>query len=72
MKCIVSKSGKTIDRVKDEVAHAKVATGKWSYTNKEAWKKLVRKSQKVEEVSVDNDKADEKVHGLKAKDRKNK
>jgi len=75
MKCIISKSGKTIERVKDEVARQKVLTGTWSYTSKESWKKATRK---VEAVDVsDAGTADDtdtdipaKIHGLKAKDRK--
>ena len=73
MKCIMSKSGKTIERVKDETARQKVSTGNWSYVAKEVWKKATRK----EETVVDAGKVDEtetvveqKVHGLKAKDRR--
>ena len=73
MKCIMSKSGKTIDRVKDDVARQKVSTGAWSYTSKESWKKSTRKVEVVDAGSVDEtstDSVDEKVHGLKAKDRR--
>ncbi len=71
MKCIMSKSGKTIDRVKDDVARQKVSTGAWSYTSKENWKKTVRKVEVVDAGIVDEtDSSIEKVHGLKAKDRK--
>lgn len=71
MKCIMSKSGKTIDRVKDDVARQKVSTGAWSYTSKENWKKTSRKVEVVDAGIVDEtDSSTEKVHGLKAKDRK--
>ncbi len=68
MKCI--KSGDKIDRVKDEVARDKVATGKWAYTSKKDWKQRVRNKSTME-VSTDAPVEDEeKVHGLKAKDRR--
>ena len=73
MKCIMSKSGKTIDRVKDDVARQKVSTGAWSYTSKESWKNATRKVEVVDAGSVDETSTvvvDEKVHGLKAKDRR--
>ena len=70
MKCIVSQSGKTIERVKDDVAKTKVDSGKWSYTSKADWKQRVRNKSTME-VSTDTEVKDEKVHGLKAKDRKN-
>lgn len=72
MKCIISKSGKTIDRVKDEVARQKVSTGAWSYTSKENWKKTSRKVEVVDAGTVDETTTDvvDKVHGLKAKERK--
>ena len=69
MKCIVSKSGKTIERVKDDVAKTKVDSGKWSYTSKADWKQRVRNKSTME-VSTDADQVDDKVHGLKAKDRR--
>ena len=69
MKCIISESGKTIDRVKDEVAQEKVAMGSWKYCSKEQWKKSVRSEVKVEKKTDDN-KEDKKAHGLKAKERK--
>lgn len=68
MKCIVSQSGKTIERVKDDVAKTKVDSGKWNYTNKADWKQRVR-NKSTAEVSTDTEVV-EKVHGLKAKDRK--
>ena len=72
MKCIMSKSGKTIDRVKDDVARQKVSTGAWSYTSKENWKNATRKVEVVDAGIVDETTTDvvAKVHGLKAKDRK--
>ena len=73
MKCIMSKSGKTIDRVKDDVARQKVSTGAWSYTSKESWKKSTRKVEVVDSGIVDEtstESVDVKVHGLKAKDRR--
>ena len=75
MKCIKSKSGKTIDRVKDEVARNKVATGSWDYCPKSEWKATRKPTQEVV-VGVDEGIAggditvETKVHGLKAKDRK--
>lgn len=78
MKCIMSKSGKTIERVKDEIARQKVSTGAWSYTSKESWKKATRKEDTVVETG-NAGKSDEtdtmveaKVHGLKAKERRQK
>jgi hypothetical protein len=71
MKCIVSKSGKTIDRVKDDVARQKVSTGAWSYTSKESWKKATRKVAVVDAGIIDEtDSSSEKIHGLKSKERK--
>lgn len=70
MKCIMSKSGKTIERVKDEVAHQKVKSGNWSYCNKELWKQRIRNKSTME-VSQDTEVVtEEKIHGLKAKERK--
>ena len=75
MKCIKSKSGKTIERVRDEVAKTKVATGTWDYCPKSEWK--ATRKPKNEDISgadmgsPDGDKSVvAKVHGLKAKDRK--
>lgn len=68
MKCIISKSGKTIERVKNEVAHQKVNSGNWNYCSKEVWKQRIRNKSTME-VEVAEESA-EKVHGLKAKDRK--
>ena len=70
MKCIISKSGKTIERVKEDVASKKVASGKWNYCSKEKWKESVRPKvdEKAEAKTVTKKK--EKAHGLKAKDRK--
>ena len=70
MKCIISKSGKTIDRVKDEVASKKVNTGNWAYCAKELWKQRVRNKSTMEVEEVSPETETEKVHGLKAKDRK--
>ena len=70
MKCIVSKSGKTIERVKDEVARTKVETGNWNYTSKSDWKQRVRNKSTMVTPITDVDTVDEKVHGLKAKDRR--
>ena len=71
MKCIESVYGKTIDRVKDDVARTKVATGKWSFCSKTKWKQLVRKIEVSDvEVVESTDASDVKTHGLKAKDRK--
>jgi len=75
MKCIKSKSGKTIERVKDEVAMKKVDSGKWDYCSKSEWK-ATRKSKNDVVMGVDMGSPDgdtsvvAKVHGLKAKDRK--
>lgn len=71
MKCIKSKSGKTIERVKDEVASAKVKTGMWNYCPKSEWKKATRKNI-TENVGKDESTDDDesKTHGLKAKERK--
>lgn len=67
MKCIISKSKETIDRVKNEVADKKVSSGNWNYCPKELWKQRVRNKSTMAVVESSND---EKVHGLKAKDRK--
>ena len=70
MKCI--KNGSKIKRVDDKTAQLWVNTKGWSYTSKEEWKKDSRKN-KVEDVvgTVDTtETVAEKVHGLKAKDRK--
>jgi len=75
MKCIKSKSGKTIERVKDDVAMKKVDSGNWSYCPKSEWK-ATRKSKTDVVIDVDMGSPDgdvsvvTKVHGLKAKDRK--
>ena len=42
VKCIISDSGKTIERVKNEIAREKVKTTKWSYLAKSIWKEQVR------------------------------
>ena len=73
MKCIESKSGKTVDRVKDDVAATKVATGKWNYYPKEKWKQRVRSKSTSEVETKDAAVAEApKEHGLKAKDRRKK
>jgi len=75
MKCIKSKSGKTIERVKDEVAKTKVNSGAWSYCSKSEWK-ATRKSKMVVGMDMGSPDGDfsmvtvSKVHCLKAKDRK--
>ncbi len=70
MKCIKSSSGKTIERVKDDVAVKKVATGNWSYTSKADWKQRVRNKSTMEVKTEEPVEGETKVHGLKAKDRK--
>ena len=49
MKCIKSKSGKTIDRVKDGIAKDKVDSGSWTYCSKSEWKAMHRKPANKED-----------------------
>jgi len=71
MKCIISKSGKTIERVSEELARKKVLTGAWNYISKELWKKSIRKMPEENSISDETDtQIETKVHGLKAKERK--
>ncbi len=66
MKCIVSTANE-VKRVSDDVAKTRVDSGKWSYCSKKRWKTEVRDVNKTVEVVKPKT---EKVHGLKAKDRK--
>ena len=40
MKCVINKSTKTVDRVKDDAAASMVQAGTHSYVSKSAWKRF--------------------------------
>jgi hypothetical protein len=71
MKCIMKISDGSITRIADEAAKKKVESGAFKYVPKSEWKALkepvVIDSETVDENVSTND---EKVHGLKAKDRR--
>ena len=65
MKCIKEIGTGKVLRVKDADASIKVDTGKFAYCPKSEWKAQTRKPVETEVTEKT-----EKVHGLKAKDRK--
>jgi len=73
MKCIKKKTDGSITRVKDEDAKKKVTLGSHFYCSKEEWKfsrKPVEVEHPVSESESSDVVAEEKVHGLKAKERR--
>jgi len=65
-----SKSGKTIERVKEDVASEKVASGNWNYCSKEKWKESVRPKVDEAKAEAKTETKKDKTRGLNAKDRK--